>query len=338
MPHWPASIRYRAIGMLEAGLTRQAVSARLSVPTRTLRRWWMRFEEGGAVERREGSGRRRDVSGRSGRRLVRLSRREPFHSSTQLSSSLDVDVSRRTIRRHLVRAGLRSRRVLRRPLLTPRHRQARMRWAMTRCHFREPQWRRIIFTDESRFLLRSVDGRMRVRRYEGEVLRNDLICETTQQGGGSVMVWGGICSDGRTSLVVLPTSLNGPRYRQLLQEHLLPWAEELLGPRETAWKLQDDNAAPHRSRVVQDFLDQSGVRRIEWPARSPDLNPIEHLWDEMGRRVRQRDPPVSSLTELANALREVWEAIPQTVIQTLIRSMPRRLHQVLRTRGGHTSY
>lgn len=338
MTHWPLSVRYRAVGMMEAGLTVNEISTRLSVPVKTLYRWRTRFGQEGQVERHRGSGRPHLTSARSNRRLIRLSRRNPYHSSTQLLTCWGEHVTSRTVRNRLVRAGLRSRRLLRRPLLTSQHRQARLQWAMSRCHFREPQWRRIIFTDESRYLLRPTDGRTRVRRYLGEVLRNDLVFETTPHGGGSVMVWGGICCDGRSPLIILRCTVNGQRYRQLLANNLLPWAEELLGPRETAWRLQDDNAPPHRSRVVREFQEASRIRTIDWPARSPDLNPIEHLWDEMGRRVRQRDPPPASIAQLACALREEWAAVPQSVIRHLILSMPRRVQQVLQARGGHTSY
>ena len=338
MPHWPLSVRYRAIGMMEAGLSVREISTRLSVPLQTLYRWITRFEHEGQVERHAGSGRPHSTSARSNRRLIRLCRRNPFHSSAQLLTLWDEQVTSRTVRNRLVNAGLRSRRLLRRPLLASHHRLARLRWAMNRCHFREPQWRKIIFTDESRYLLRPVDGRLRVRRYRGEFLREDLVSEVTPHGGGSVMVWGAICCDGRSRLIVLPGSLNGQRYRQVLENHLIPWAEALLGPRETAWRLQDDNAPPHRSQAVREFQEASRIRRIDWPARSPDLNPIEHLWDEVGRRVKQRDPPPASLAQLANALREEWEAVPQSIIRHLILSMPRRVRQVLQARGGHTCY
>ena len=152
---------------------------------------------------------------------------------------------------------------------------------------------------------------MRVRSFRGEVGRKDLVFETTPHGAGSVMVWGGICCDGRLPLIILRSSLNGHRYQQILENDLLPRAEDLLGSRETAWRLQDDNAPPHRSHVVREFQEACGIRRIKWPARSPDISSIEHLWDEVGRRVRQRDPPPASLAQLACALREEWELFPK---------------------------
>lgn len=322
--------------MMEGGLSVNEVSLQLHVPSRTLWRWRARFEAEGEIERTPGSGRPLRTNYRSDRRLVRLSRQNPFASSSQLLFDWEEQVSSRTVRRRLRRAGLFSRRPLTRTLLTPRHRQARLQWAMRRCHFQEAQLRRIVFTDESRFLLRPVDGRIRVWRRRTETLRQDLVAETTAFGGGSVMVWGAICCDGRSSLVVLRGTVTGDAYRQILSDHLLPWAEQLLGSRHTEWLLQDDNATPHRCQAVQRFLQTSNIRRIDWPARSPDLNPIEHLWDELGRRVRQRGP--TSIAQLATVLKEEWDAIPQQRIRNLIQSMPRRIRDVLVTRGGYTTY
>ena len=322
--------------MLEGGLAVNEVAIQLHVPPRTLWRWRARFQTHGEVERLPGSGRPSRTSQRSDRRLVRLSRQNPFASSRQLLVDWEEPVSWRTVCRRLRRAGLFSRRPLTRTLLTPQHRRARLQWAMRRCHFQEAQWRRIVFTDESRFLLRPVDGRIQVWRRRTEALRQELVTETTAFGGGSVMVWGAICSEGRSPLVVLRRTLNGEGYREILENHLLPWTEQQLGAPQTEWRLQDDNAPPHRCQAVQRLLEESNIRRIDWPARSPDLNPIEHLWDELGRRVRQRGP--TSIAQLASVLKEEWEAIPQQRIRHLILSMPRRLRQIILTRGGHTAY
>ena len=317
------------------------VSLRLNVPVATVYRWFHRFRAEGRVERHQGSGRPLATTQRADRRLLRLARRNRFAPSSALLNLWDEPVSGLTVRRRLCAAGLRPRRPLRRPQLTQRHRQLRLRWAMARCHFRATtgaQWSRIIFSDESRFLLRPVDGRVRVWRSRQEAAWRHGVLETTAYGGGSVMVWAAICSTGRSPLVILRRTVTGISYRQLLAECLLPWAENLLGPRATHWRLQDDNAPPHRAAVVRDYLEESGIRRIDWPPRSPDLNPIEHLWDVLGRRVRQRQPPPQSIAQLANGLQEEWLAVPQELILHLIHSMPNRINQVLVARGGHTRY
>lgn len=77
---------------------------------------------------------------------------------------------------------------------------------------------------------------------------------------------------------------------------------------------------------------------MEWPPLSPDLNPIEHLWDTLKRKVRSRTPAPVNHNQLVDAVNAEWENIPQDTIENLISSMPRRLNAVIQSRGGHTPY
>ena len=64
----------------------------------------------------------------------------------------------------------------------------------------------------------------------------------------------------------------------------------------------DDNARPHRAQIVQHFLQQEAVQTIQWPAMSPDMNPIEHVWDFIGRKINQRNPKCQHIDELRTAI------------------------------------
>ncbi|GFV75752.1 transposable element Tcb2 transposase [Trichonephila clavipes] len=92
--------------------------------------------------------------------------------------------------------------------------------------------------------------------------------------------------------------------------------------------LMDDNCTPHRANLVEDFVFEEGIVRMEWPACSPDINPIEKVWGSLGRRVAWRQPPPQTLQELERALLEEWDRIPQLVINSLIDSMPQRNEKV----------
>ena len=100
----------------------------------------------------------------------------------------------------------------------------------------------------------------------------------------------------------------------------------------------DHNARPHRAHAVADFLGQEAITTLPWPARSPDLNPLEHIWDYLGIRVRQRDPPVQNLHELELALHEEWNRLPPRTMQRLVQGMRRRLEVVILAQGGYTRY
>ena len=101
---------------------------------------------------------------------------------------------------------------------------------------------------------------------------------------------------------------------------------------------QDDNARLHRARGVQLVLQQNGIQRMDWPARSQDMNLIEHLWDLLDHQVRNCQQPPQTVAQLRQALVEEWRRIPQAVVTNLIRSMRRRCTEVLNNNGGHTHY
>ncbi|CDQ72020.1 unnamed protein product [Oncorhynchus mykiss] len=119
------------------------------------------------------------------------------------------------------------------------------------------------------------------------------------------------------------------RYRdEILRPLVRPYAGAV-GP---GFLLMQDNARPHVAGVCQQFLQEEGIDAMDWPARSPDLNPIEHI---MSRSIHQRHVAPQTVQELADALVQVWEEIPQETIRHLIRSMPRRCREVINTTEPH---
>ena len=134
------------------------------------------------------------------------------------------------------------------------------------------------------------------------------------------MVWVGICHDGHTQLKIVQGALNAVKYRDdILDPTVLPFLQQR----------NFDHVFQH------DFLN---IRVLPWPELSPDLSLIKHLWDELGRRVRQRQNLPEVLQELRDALVHEWNNIPQIFIQRLIGSMGRRCEAVVSARGGHTCY
>ena len=102
--------------------------------------------------------------------------------------------------------------------------------------------------------------------------------------------------------------------------------------------IMDDNARPHRARVVEEYLQQETIVRMEWPSCSPDLNPIEHVWNMLQVAFLRRPVQATTLVELENVLIEEWNNLEMAAIQRLIGSMIRRCQTVIASRGSHTSY
>ena len=155
-------------------------------------------------------------------------------------------------------------------------------------------------------------------------------------GGGSVMVWAGISAQGKTDLNVIDNgTLTALRFLdEILDVYVHPYA----GAVGENFILMDDNADAHRAHITDQYLEQATIVRMEWPARYPDLNPIEHAWDMLQTAVSSCAVQPASVQELRKALPEELDQIPQYKIRRLISSMPRRCQAVIEARGHHTRY
>ena len=335
----PMNIRRRVVALREEGYKQADVAGFMGISQSAVSKILRHVRETQQLGPGKSPGRPRLTTRRDDRRLINLCRRNRKMPASRLRLLLrqhhGIHISRQTVNRRLVDSGYRARRMVKCPRLTAQHRAARLRWAREHRVFQLGHWRHVVFTDESRYILERQDGRQRVRRLRGENLRDDCVQESRQGGGGSVMVWGGIHHGGKTELVVPEENVNAAMYRDILENHCLPHARQVYG---NNFRLQDDNARPHRANAVRQFLEAEGVEQLEWPACSPDMNPIEHAWDVIGRAINERDNAPETLQELAEALTEEWNALPLDVINNLVDSMPRRLHALIQARGGHTRY
>ena len=164
----------------------------------------------------------------------------------------------------------------------------------------------------------------------GERYSDACVREVDRFGG---RVRNGISQGVKTPLVVIQGNLIAVRYRkQMLMPHVLP----LVNAHNLTF--QHDNARPHVARVCRDFLNQNNVQVLDWPPYSPDLNPIEHLWDALDRRVRKRVNVPNNVAHLQLAIIQEWNNIPQRTIDNLVGSMVRRVRAATAARGGHTRY
>ncbi|GFY11478.1 transposable element Tcb2 transposase [Trichonephila clavipes] len=190
--------------------------------------------------------------------------------------------------------------------------------------------------DESRFSLSSDSHRILIWRERGSRNHPSNIIERDRYGGHSVLVWGSIMLGSRTDLHIFDAgSVNGTRY---CNEILLPYVRLFRGAMGLQFLFMDDKAPCHCTVAAEQFLESEDIERMDWPAQSPDLNPIEHVWDFLGRRLAARILPPVTIRELRLALQDEWAAMPQQLIDTLILSIGRRCETCLAVRGDHIPY
>ena len=179
------------------------------------------------------------------------------------------------------------------------------------------QYKEGILDFEIRLLLRCADGRVYRRR--NERFSANCIQEVDRLGGRIVIMWAAISHTGKTNLVHINENLTAQRYcDEILQPHVLPIMQN------NDSTFQQDYTIPHISGVITAFLQRNNIMVRPWPSKSPDLNLIEHLMDELDKRIRQRQPAVQSLPHLVHTLQAEWVNIPQQFIQNLTSTMGRR--------------
>lgn len=286
-----------------------------------------------------GQGRKRKTSVSEDLKIFETAMEHPYKAIQNVRAIVPTftagELCDRTVRMRLREVHVRCCRPVKGVVLTERHRRERLLFANSHIRWSRARWSKCLFTDESRFNLFWNDGRLRVYRGPGTRFQPENIVQYDRYGGGSVMIWGGIGEDGRTDIVVVDGTMRKEQYRdRILAPHVVPYA----GAVGDEFTLIHDNARPHVAGICTHFLEEQGVEVLRWPANSPDLNPIEHLWDEMGRRLRQPMYRPSTVNELTESLCAIWYEIKQDTINRLIRSMHRRCMAVKRAGGGHTRY
>ena len=143
--------------------------------------------------------------------------------------------------------------------------------------------------------------------------------------------------NGKSSLHVMRETMNGQRYADVLRQYV-PEISNALGNPGTDWFFMEDNATPHTCQVANAAKQELGLRRINWPSKSPDLNPIEHVWSWMKRNLRRQLKPEDTLQLLEEKVSRVWDEVPVQIINQLVSSMTARVAATIQNKGGSTHY
>lgn len=312
----------------ECGMTIRAIAERIHKSRNVVLNCIHLGENYGKKKR---SGRKPTLSARDIREVKRLATNSS-NSPAQIKGILGLSVGKRRIQQILhnddncvytKRAPY--------PRLMPRHKTARLAFA-EKYQFWEEEWQSVVFSDEKKFNLDGPDG----CQYHWQDKRKPKQKRMARNfGGGSLMVWGGFGYNGKTPICVVSTKMNSEKYVELLDGVLLNCGHEIGGPE---WIFQQDNAAIHASRYTKNFLNTNNIPILDWPACSPDLNPIENLWGMLVDKVYASGRQYETVRTLKAAVQDAWSSLEPEQLKRLINSMPRRLQQVIINRGGSTEY
>ncbi|KAG1142792.1 hypothetical protein G6F37_012577 [Rhizopus arrhizus] len=204
------------------------------------------------------------------------------------------------------------------PLLTEKHKKARLAWAKKHQYLTVHDWRRVIFSDETK--LHHIDV-------------------TVKHGGGGLMLWGCITS-ARPGYAcqVYDGTMNSELYQEILATSLKD-TMEYYGLNWKTSVFQHDNDPKHRSKSTTQWMKDSGMVYIDdWPSQSPDLNPIEHVWHHLKLKLSMYDNRATSIHELWERVENEWNSFTKEQCIKYIDSMPDRIQAVLAEKGGSTRF
>ncbi|GFW77096.1 transposable element Tcb2 transposase [Trichonephila clavipes] len=305
----------RIIGKIEEGRKITDVAREFDIAHSFVTRLWKSFKTTGMCSRRHGGDRVRSTTPAEDTYIVLSAKRNRRTTAQQVANQFlaasGKQISRKTVTRRLRGEGLYARRPVVCVPLARQYRTARLQWCREHHNWTEQDWACVLFSDEC-------------RKYPGK-------------GRISDMQYHGV---GRHQWPHAPTcgcewDYDGQRY---IDEVLLPHVCLFRGAVGDKFVFMDDNATCHRTLAVQDCLDSKGIQRLVWPARSPDLNPIENVWDALGRQVAGRNYPPTNKNTLIRALKEEWDKLPQHLLDNFVQSMVRRVECCITLHGGHIPY
>ncbi|GFU02951.1 transposable element Tc1 transposase [Trichonephila clavipes] len=249
-----AFTRGRIIGKLEEGRSVTSVAAEFGIAHSIVSRLRRQFQAIGTAIRGFSSGRSRGTTPADDRYIVLQARRNRRQTAGEIArhttQATGRPISRFTVARRLHGGGLFAQRPVRCVPLTPVHRRRRSLWCREHRNWRDNEWGRVLFTDESRFSLSSDSHRILTWRERGSRNHPSNIIERDRGAMGLQFLF------------------------------------------------MDDNAPCNRTVAAEQLLESEDIERMDWPARSPDLNPIEHVWDFLGRCLAARALPPVTIREL----------------------------------------
>ena len=309
----------------------------MNVSESTIRSVIKRWGDSNAFKSAPRNGRPQKLGDREARRLTRIVKNNRKAPLSVISQEFGADVHKETIGIKLRYLGLRSRKAIRKPFISKKNAKIRLWWSKARIGWTLKDWKRVIWSDECRIELWQGSRDRLVRRTTSESNHPDCISPTVKHGGGSLMVWACFCWDKIGPIVVIDGNLNHEKYISILTNKLLPFWKQMKR-RFRSPIFQDDGARAHTAHAVVNWKRMNVINSFIWPAQSPDLNPIEHVWSFLKQRVKRRKPHPNNLKQLEEYIYEEWKQLDPSMLRNVVFSMPRRIRGVVRSKGYQTSY
>ncbi|KAK3870731.1 hypothetical protein Pcinc_002785 [Petrolisthes cinctipes] len=323
--------------------TNAQIARELRIAKPTVMRWVERYKLEGNLEARPRTGRPRCTTTQDDQNIKSSIKNDPSSTSLNIKEDHNLRCTTQTVRNRLHSFNLHARKPAKKPYLTEPNMEKRMEYSLNYSDKPASFWENVIFLDEKTFY--DTSKATNVWRQPGTRYEAQHVVSDGRSGRIGVALFGWMHSSGVGELVDIgPGKFTGERYIDILENAFLPSVRILLYPYPEEFFLVQDNSPIHNCKLVKDwFSTHPEIKVLPHPPRSPDLNPIEHLWAAMERRSKEKD--LGSRYNRASVVKralDFWESLRgrhgQFVTQKMVESMPRRLNCVLEAGGSYTKY
>jgi transposase len=222
--------------------------------------------------------------------------------------------------------------------LTPIRKRKRLLFAKKYQHWTEDDWRRVIFSDETKINRLGSDGKQYTWVQGKRPLQDHNTNQKYKHGGGSPFLWGCITSHGQGFMCKIDGGLDAALYCEILGSDFLGTLNHYGLQRDNV-VFQQDNDPKHTSKKATAWFEANNVELLDWPPYSPDLNPIENMWYYLKCQLCKYETQPTSIHQLWERVQEVWERDDMKELsKKVIDTMPRRIQAVIKAKGGETKW
>jgi transposase len=332
----------RMVERIDNGMTYREAGREFGIDHKTTARLYRTVKSIGNIRRKVGSGPQRKWSERESRIAKKLIHTGKANTAVDVRRILEGDYKKKlsveTVRRILRSHGLNGRIRIKKPLLTARHKKLRLKFAKKYRKWKKEDWRKVMFTDETKINRFGSDGKLYCWRKKNEPMSDRTTKPSVKGGGGGFMVWSCFGYNGVGWATKITGTMNQTLYKDVLEDEMKGSIEYCIpGQHQDDFIFAQDNAPCHKAESIMKWFQGEGITLLEHPPQSPDLNPIENLWRIIKHKL-YNNVNIRSVEYLWKEFEKEWEHIGKDICQKLIDSMPERLDAVIKAKGGHTKY
>lgn len=305
----------------------------VKVPWETCRKYYQTYKRNKTLPPKVVNRKTGKITARIGIRLKQYLRENPKYSFRKLEGLINeefqVQVSFKTIQRYMTVQGFETVEAHHRPLLSPLNQRRRLAFAL-KFYENIDKLRRIMWSDEVSVSALPDKRKVYIKVHKSVSDMNRPFVPQKQRGGFSVMFWGAFSFFAFGPLIVVDGQINKHTYLQFAKDFIVP--ELNASPHDLIF--MQDNARPHTAKIVKDYFAEKNVELVDWPAQSPDLNPIENIWAIIKQQLYSQEKFASTPADLINRVLNIWSELQQDLLERLSNSVVHRLHGVIDRKGG----